>query len=81
MSDLPLSGPRSDRALRLPGASRPAAAARRPKPSTDATLAWTAILCAVAALVAATAGRSRLSTATTVRDPVPSRQVPEARVQ
>ncbi|GIJ28253.1 hypothetical protein Vqi01_34150 [Micromonospora qiuiae] len=49
--------------------------------STGATLAWTAILCAVAALIAATAGRSRLSTATTMRDPVPSRQVPEARVQ
>jgi predicted MFS family arabinose efflux permease len=31
--------------------------------STDATLAWTAILCAVAAVIAATAGRSRPSTA------------------
>ncbi|WP_433346984.1 YbfB/YjiJ family MFS transporter [Micromonospora sp. CA-111912] len=49
--------------------------------STEATLAWTAILCAVAALIAATAGRSRHSTATTVRDPASPRQVPEARVQ
>ncbi|NBE81788.1 YbfB/YjiJ family MFS transporter [Micromonospora rubida] len=48
--------------------------------STDATVAWTAVLCAVAAGIAATAGRFRTPTTTTERDPASPRQPPEVRV-
>jgi predicted MFS family arabinose efflux permease len=46
--------------------------------STDATLAWTAILCAVAAMIAATVRRARLSPSATARGPVSPRRVPDA---
>jgi predicted MFS family arabinose efflux permease len=47
--------------------------------STDATLVWTAILCAAAAIVAATARRQRPAPSATARGPVSRNRAPDAR--